>query len=329
MVGRRGKESGSVVEPPRFLIVGPPRSGTTLVQRLASELPGVRVPPETHFFDHYVAGLLARRSFPLDRVALEEELRAYLTIGDLEGLELDTGAVVELLGGTCSSPLALFAAIVQTLCDGAEVCGEKTPDHLRWWRPLTRELPELRIVAVLRDPRATVASGRRMPWSSHPHGVLAEAWRLGAQEVARLADGLPPERRLVLRYEDVVRAPDEARERIGRLIGVEPREPGELDEPAISSLRLPREWWKDKVSEPVSDRWVDRWREELTEQEALEIALVCRDEMERWGYEADVGAADGAADRMLADLEWQRELWRTWLERKLDEVADFERRLAR
>lgn len=40
---------------PAFLIVGTPRSGTTLVQRLASELPGVAIPPETHFFSLFVA----------------------------------------------------------------------------------------------------------------------------------------------------------------------------------------------------------------------------------------------------------------------------------
>ena len=37
-----------------FLMVGTPRSGTTLLQRLACELPGVGMPPETHFFDYVV-----------------------------------------------------------------------------------------------------------------------------------------------------------------------------------------------------------------------------------------------------------------------------------
>ena len=35
-----------------FLIVGTPRSGTTLVQRLVSELRGVRVPPRDPFLSH-------------------------------------------------------------------------------------------------------------------------------------------------------------------------------------------------------------------------------------------------------------------------------------
>ena len=42
------------ISPPgslRFVIIGTARSGTTLVQRLCAELPGVWVPPETHFWD--------------------------------------------------------------------------------------------------------------------------------------------------------------------------------------------------------------------------------------------------------------------------------------
>jgi hypothetical protein len=101
--------------PPSFLIVGSPRSGTTLVQRLASELPGVHVPPETHFFDTFVAGLMERRAFPLDRRALEEELDEYLALPTSSQLPLDPSAVVTVLGGRCDSPLELFAAIVETL----------------------------------------------------------------------------------------------------------------------------------------------------------------------------------------------------------------------
>src|SRR5262245_51226417 len=57
-----------------FLIVGTPRSGTTLVQRLATELPGVRVPPETHFFPHFGSDLIKRTSFPLDAGGIEREV---------------------------------------------------------------------------------------------------------------------------------------------------------------------------------------------------------------------------------------------------------------
>jgi len=48
---------------PHFAIVGSPRSGTTLVQRLCCELEGVVVPYETHFFSAYLP--VCRPRFPL------------------------------------------------------------------------------------------------------------------------------------------------------------------------------------------------------------------------------------------------------------------------
>ena len=49
-----------------FLIVGTPRSGTTLVQRLACELPGVGMPRETEFWLGYRSSPLRTASFPLE-----------------------------------------------------------------------------------------------------------------------------------------------------------------------------------------------------------------------------------------------------------------------
>ena len=292
------------------------------MQRLASELPGVHVPPETHFFDLFVAGLMERRpSFPLDRRALEEELRAYLAMPTSRELPLDPVAVVEALDGRCESPVELFAAFVETLAPSAAVRGEKTPDHLRWWRPLARSMPDLRIVAVVRDPRAVVASNRKMPWGAHPHGFLAEAWRLDALEVAALGSELPDEKRLVLRYEDVVRRPGETRAQLARLLGVAQEGAADLDSDAIATLYQPQEWWKEKVRGPISDRWIDQWRTELTDDEARDISLVCAREMERFGY--DGGPVDGEPS---AAIDEQRELWREWLANTHADVAEYERR---
>jgi len=306
---------------PSFLIVGTPRSGTTIVQRLASELPGVHVPPETHFFDLYVTGLIQRRSFPLERRELDDEVRRYLAMPTSSELGLEPAAVTDRLGGRCDSPLDLFAAIVEALAPDATIRGEKTPDHLRWWRPLARSLPDARIVAVVRDPRAVVASNRKMPWGAHPHGFLAEAWRLDVAEVGALSAALPVERRLVLRYEDVVRAPDDTRAQLARLLGVEHAGTAHLDDGEIASLFQPGEWWKEKVRGPISDRWIDQWRSELTDEEARDVALVCADEMARLGY--DAGPPNGAP---RPDLDEQREHWRAWLATTHADVAEYERR---
>jgi hypothetical protein len=224
--GRSGDErivlshdrSSVAQDDPAFLIAGTPRSGTTLVQRLACELPGVRVPPETHFFSLFARGLTKRRRFPLEGDALREELDSFARLDTSRSFQLEPHALMERLGGRCETVVQLFGVIVRHLARDADVCGEKTTDHLLWWRPLSRALPRLKLVAVVRDPRSVVASNLAVPWGMTSHVVLAERWAADQREVAQARAELGSKRCLILRYEDVVAAPTEARARISALL---------------------------------------------------------------------------------------------------------------
>src|ERR1051326_1575624 len=118
---------------PSFLIVGTPRSGTTLVQRLACDLPGVRVPPETHFFLK-LGPRLASTSFPIGDRELRDMLEEFAALNTSREMPLDIGALMASLGGRCDGPMELFAAIVVHLSGESVVYGEKTPPHLLWWK---------------------------------------------------------------------------------------------------------------------------------------------------------------------------------------------------
>ena len=196
----------------RFLVVGSPRSGTTLVQRLACEIPGVRMPPETHFFTRYAVGLMARRQFPLDAEALAEEIRLFAGGDQVGGLDVDVAAVVDDLGGTCARPFDLFDALVRYLAGPAEVWGEKTPNHLVWWRPISEASPTISFVVVVRDPRAVVASNLAMPWredrripawGDQVHLAFAALWaRLQRQVMAMEHEAYQAQRDFFMRYGD-------------------------------------------------------------------------------------------------------------------------------
>ena len=210
-----------------FLVVGSARSGTTLVQRLACEVPGVRMPPETHFFSGYTRELLARCSFPLEGIELRREIELFLARDNAAGLVLDVRAVLAELGDRCSGPYQLFDVIVRHLVGPAEIWGEKTPDHLLWWRPITRAAPWMRFVLVVRDPRAVVASSLSVPWRDNPelrewdedvYLAMAQRWAIDQQRGAAMAAELGP-RCLPLRYEDVVADPDGARSAISAFLG--------------------------------------------------------------------------------------------------------------
>ncbi|MDQ4024665.1 MAG: sulfotransferase, partial [Actinomycetota bacterium] len=230
-----------------FMIVGTPRSGTTLVQRLACEIPGVAVPPETHFLYFFAADLYRRRRFPLDATAIRDEIELYLELDYSRDLEVDPAAITEELGGECRSILELFAALVRHLAGPAEVYGEKTPAHVVWWDKLAAAAPWMKFVAVVRHPAAVVASWVEA-WPHESWVAAAERWRLDQERIAVMARTLGPRRALVLRFEDVVAEPDGARASIARLLG---RDVPPVPAAPVRPLYLPWETWKRRSLESV------------------------------------------------------------------------------
>jgi hypothetical protein len=176
--------------------------------------------------------------------------------------------------------LELFAAIVAALAPGAEVLGEKTPNHLQWWRPIASARPAMRWIVVLRDPRAVVAS-YRTAWGARDHVVLAERWRADQREAARLLRTLRRSA-LLLRFEEVVAFPDPARRRLGAFLGVE----AAAGVAPPRSVCAPWETWKARATGPIDPARANAWREVLSPREAATVVAIAGDLMLRFGYPA-------------------------------------------
>ena len=267
-----------------FLIVGTPRSGTTLVQRLASEHPDCSVPPETHFFVHLYPRLVRSGvRFPLDDRAIRKCLAFYAMLPTSAGLSLRPDELLRNSPGAGARPLSLFRAVVQQLASPSQRLGEKTPDHLLWWKPLTRADERLQFVWVVRDPRGVVASSLKVPWGMTSPTLLAQRWRLDIGALREAKRVLGPDRLSVVRFEDVVRDPEGQRTSIWRFLrlptGVASRR---VDE---SLLRQRREEWKGLVAEPISETRSAAWREELPVKTSHLVEAICRREMVELGYD--------------------------------------------
>lgn len=268
---------------PAFLVVGMPRSGTTLVQRLACELSGVRIPPETHFFAEFLPGLHRRVRFPLDEATLRAELARYCDKHYLRDVPLDIGEIVGRLGGTCRDPVDLFEAIVRQLAGDGRLIGEKTPTHLLWWEPLSAALPDLKVVVVVRDPRAVVVSYGDVGWGGHDL-ITARRWNHDMTQADAALRALGSERVILLRYEDVVTSPDEARRQLASFLGAEPIE-GPAPDHDVDGVLFPAwEAWKSGATEKIFTDRVEAWRRELAPGRQRSIEAVCWRGMKRLGY---------------------------------------------
>jgi hypothetical protein len=282
------------------------------VQRLACEFVGVAVPPETHFFTTLPAGLARRRRrFPLETVELTQELAWYANHKAIRGLELDTRRLVERLNGRCASLTALFAALLAELTEDAEIVGEKTPEHLIWWRPITEALPGLRLIVVVRDPRSVVASTKEVPWGHRSHAVWATRWRMDSREILAARRELGARRCLVLRYEDVVREPETARRQLGEMLGLSvqalPIQPANQQ-----PIFLPWETWKSRALAPITTERIERYREVLSSRQVKDVEAICAREMISFGYNTRPAVDSIAALQMvhLRDVLREETLYR-------------------
>jgi hypothetical protein len=303
---------------PSFVIVGTPRSGTTLVQRLASEIDGVGMPPETHFLSRFAQPLLARRRMPLDTATVREELDAYLALPTSRGFRLDPDDVLSRLGTGRHRLIDVFGAVVAGLAGPAHRYGEKTPEHLRWLGPLSRALPQLRVVVVVRDPRAVAASHRAVAWGVNPPQLLAEQWCIDLALLGRARRELGG-RLITLRYEDVVADPDRARAQLAaflrgttgpdeeharngrRRAGTDDARSGTDDARCGTGQAIVLEWesWKHRALGPVTGERIAAWRETLGSDVADDVVARCRAGMAALGYR-DLPSPAEARSRVLS-----------------------------
>jgi hypothetical protein len=155
-----------------------------------------------------------------------------------------------------------FAQVVADLNGGARAFVDASKERLRA-RYLDRYLPApLRVIHLVRDVRAVVASTRR-----HPSGAgsdaedAARSWAATNEAILRSVQQLPADRRHLVRYEDLATATDSVLRRAYAFCGVDPNVEPDLD--------LPQHLLGNRVrtlgvGEVAIDR---RWREELTTDE--------------------------------------------------------------
>ena len=98
-------------------------------------------------------------------------------------------------------------------------CGDKTPAHALVLDELLAAFPLARVVHIVRDPRAVVASLARMPWAPPSH--VANALGCLASTRAVLAcEAAAGERMLTIRYEDLIADPEATLRAVCEHVGV-------------------------------------------------------------------------------------------------------------
>ncbi len=270
---------------PRFFIVGCPRSGTTLLQSVLSAHPEVRVPPETWFFS-------SPRVAQLDTPLTDEEIdRLEETIAaqcKLQDAEVDFAALKRDLRQTDRRPIRALQLALQQFTEraGGSISGEKTPHHLWSVERILQDLPETKIIVIVRDPRGVVASLLRVPWNLDSPRYAVWRWLKDARETHRLRRLLGKEQIVIVRYEDLLERTEQVvRDLCGFLeIDMHPAMLEHNATPTALNFAPHEKSWKSNVGRPIEKSFSTKWAETLEPADAIFIEIVTRTWRKRLGY---------------------------------------------
>lgn len=283
--------SESAINNPFVFVVGCPRSGTTLLQRMLDAHPDMSIANDTHFITRAGKKTLRINPEPDLTAELVGAVQSYRRFHRM-GLEpRDVGEAAQ----DCSTYSEFVSRLYTIRADrqGKTISGEKTPDYCRQMPVLNRLFPQAKFIHIIRDGRDTALStldwateskgpGKWPLWSSDPLGTCALWWKwqagTGHLDGARLGHDLYHE----LQYEALVADPTGELEKISDFLQIP------------YSEKMARFYeGKTRANEGLSAKsaWIPpttglrNWRAQMSDEDAAVFAGLAGDFLDNFGYE--------------------------------------------
>jgi hypothetical protein len=216
---------------PYLFIVGCPRSGTTLIQRMVNAHYQVAITPESHWIPRFYAKPWALNS---EGFVTKKLIRRLLTKAKFARLKLSEDELTMLAGKAKQISYPELVSLIFDLygkSQGKPLVGDKTPDYVRSIQTLHKLWPSARFVHVIRDGRDVALSmmdwtkvhpkpGDFTTWEQDSISTAAVWWELNVQLGRRAGKSLGSDLYYEIRYESLVNHPREETEALCAFLGV-------------------------------------------------------------------------------------------------------------
>ncbi|BFU42101.1 sulfotransferase family protein [Krasilnikovia sp. MM14-A1004] len=282
-----------------IIVVGCPRSGTTMLQLMLHAHPRIAIPPETRFV---LAAYQERRAFgdlrnPANRWTLARWIvdREQTRFADL-GVDPDQVVAAIVAGApTLGSALAEVFRLYAARFDRPR-WGDKRPAYLQNLDMVLRLFPDAQIVNIVRDGRDCVASLKEMSWHRDDLYTTIAAWARAVDDARRAARRLGPGQWYQLRYEDLVAGPETELSRLCGFLGetYDPAmsEPGRVAEMAVPAHKT----WHERTRGPVTTQRVQSWQQRLSPAEVALCETALGGRLRACGYELSGASRPGGGE---------------------------------
>lgn len=269
-----------------IFIIGCPRSGTTLLQRMLDAHPEIAIAPETHFMQYFWQRRVEYGALNQDD-NFQQLLAQITTSPEFAETGINEHYFRQVAWDNERTYKSLFQLLLQQYRElkNVSLVGEKTPNHVLFLSTLQEFFPNARFINIIRDPRAVVNSWRSVPWSSGNLIRDAEHWRGHVRPTLRYSQSLES-KVLNIFYERLVTESEVTLRSVCKFLNIEYTSALlTYHEKTAENLNLDREPWKKQVLNPVSLDHITKWQKELSQSEITQIEAVTWQEMRDLGYE--------------------------------------------
>jgi hypothetical protein len=284
----RGPEE---ITPPPFFIIGAARSGNTLLRAMLASHSAVAIPPESFVLPYLVDRWDRINFLPWEDltklvIATFESHPAFHTWGtDL--LPVHQWALA--LGKKDRSLAAVVDLIYRRYSTerfpGAGSWGDKTPLNTENVHSIERLFPGARYIHILRDGRDAVSSGVAAGLYDGDVARVSHMWLLRVRSARKLGRRLHASRYVEIRYEELVRHPRPALERVCQYLGLAFEEgmlkPHELFDTLGDTTHYSH---YANLAKPVTSSSIGTWRERLTDEQRVIVEKILGATLEELGY---------------------------------------------
>ena len=213
---------------PYLFVVGCPRSGTTLLQRMLDHHPQLAVANDSHFIPRAIEDIPVNADPPLTH-DLVERVRHYHRFPRLnlpDQVVQKAASQAHTYGEFVSNLYSAYARLHRK-----PLAGEKTPDYVRHLPLLHHLFPWAKFVHIIRDGRNVALStlewarrdkgpGRFELWQQDPLAVCALWWRWQVTTGRLAGEKLGSDRYREVLYEDLVHHPERVLQDLSEFLGL-------------------------------------------------------------------------------------------------------------
>lgn len=206
----------------------------------------------------------------------------------------------------------------------ARVLIDHTPDNLVYLQALAGIFPNAKFIHIVRDPRAVAASVMPLSWGPNTARGAAALWLTKLATGLAGADGMPRERVMTLRYEDLVEHPEPSLRRACDFAGLDYSESmldgGGFRPPSYTGTQ------HALVGRRPDPRRINAWEHKLDPRDIGIIDLMLIDAMAPFGYRPSPRGIQASAlyvaRTQLVDTLWTRRRNRRREHRRLATIQD-------